>query len=367
MKVMVKDIIEKLEHHFPAYLAEPWDNVGLHIGSVKQRVEKVMVCLDIDDYIVEQAVKNRVNLIISHHPLIFDAIKTINYDDPQGKLITRLIRAKISVYCAHTNLDAAPHGLNQILAEKIGLERIEPLYQHRQEQLMKLAVFVPVNHVDQVREAIAQAGAGNIGKYSDCTFRVEGIGTFRPGEDANPFIGTANTLEEVQEYRLETVVYEKELERVLKAMQASHPYEEVAYDLYRLNNQGFVYSLGRKGHLNQARSLEELAVWIKACLGLEEVGVSGELTSMVNKVAVVCGSGGSMIDVAVAQGVDVLITGDLKYHDIKRAEANGLFLIDAGHQGTERIVIDYLCGLLNSAFRNVAVLPCQNQAVLTTI
>lgn len=346
MPSRVKDIIEIMEGHFPRWLAESWDNCGLQIGSREAAVNRIMVALDLDEAILESAIEKNTDLIITHHPLFFKGIKSIDYSTPLGKMIQKTIGAGINVYSAHTNLDAGEQGLNQVLAERLGLAEITPLFVDKEEELYKLVVFVPATHAEQVREAINQAGAGNIGAYSDCSFRVRGTGTFRPTESCNPFIGNTGILEEADEYRLETVVYKRDLQRIIKIMQEVHPYEEVAYDIYKLNNQGKIFSLGRKGSWPAGMSLQDCAEQVKNRLKLKNVRVVGDLTRSIKKVAVVSGSGASLIDEVVRQGIELFITGDLKYHEAKDAEARGLAVIDAGHQESEEIIVPFLSDLL---------------------
>ena len=348
MKVRVKDIISLLEKHYPLNLAEEWDNVGLQVGSMGREVSKVVVALELDHQVLDRAWQENADLIITHHPLIFKALPSIKVDSPVGSLIRKLIMADISLYTAHTNLDNASRGVNQLLAETIGLIDIEPLplrtAGHR-ESLYKLVVFVPLTHINEVREAVSRAGAGFIGKYSDCTFRATGIGTFKPGEDTDPFIGQIGQLEEVEEARLETICPQHLLKAVIDAMLQAHPYEEVAYDLYKLENQGIMFSPGRKGNLPQAIPLGQLAEQVQIKLSLPALRIVGEKNSLVQKVAVVSGSGASFIN-EIAGQADVLITGDLKYHEAREAAALGLAVIDAGHQATEELVVQEVCQLL---------------------
>ncbi|WP_054692940.1 Nif3-like dinuclear metal center hexameric protein [Syntrophomonas palmitatica] len=349
MQARVKDIIAILEQHFPPELAESWDNVGLQIGSREQKVKRLMTALDIDNEVLHHAQAEKIDLIVTHHPLFFKPFKKIDLDTPSGRIIGELIRNKISVYSAHTNLDAAENGLNQILAEKLGLINIEPLFPAVRDELFKIVVFVPVSHAEMVREAMSRAGAGYIGNYSDCSFRVRGTGSFRPGADAHAYIGTPGILEEVDEYRLETIAYRKDINTILKAMFDSHPYEEPAYDLYRLENEGRSYCPGRKGLLPRACKVSDLAEMIKECLGLDSVRFTGLPEKIVRKIAVVSGAGASFTGECVKQGCEVLVTGDLKYHEAQDAKAAGLSIIDAGHQGTEQIVVPFLDELLSNA------------------
>ncbi|NLX02983.1 MAG: Nif3-like dinuclear metal center hexameric protein [Syntrophomonadaceae bacterium] len=357
MIVRAKDIITLMEEEYSLHLAESWDNSGLQIGSSDKKVGRILIALDLDSFVLKQAVEKQVDMIITHHPLFFKPMKNINYASPLGRMIKALVSADITVYSAHTNLDAAERGLNQALAEKLGLIDIEPLYPASRESLFKLVVYVPATHLEDVRIAICTAGAGYIGNYADCSFRVRGTGTFRPGQDTNPFIGKTGQLEEVDEFRLETIIYERDLKQVLNSMHQAHPYEEVAYDLYRLENEGRMFSPGRKGCLVQKISLQDYALRIKDLLGVKSLRIVGDLNSSVKNVAVISGSGASLMNRVITQNIDLLVTGDLKYHEAKDAEAAGLKVIDAGHQGTEAMVVPLLIDYLNPklASRNLQV------------
>lgn len=338
----VNDITNIIEKHFPLYLAEDWDNSGLQIGNYENQVTKAIIALDIDEQVADEAIRTKAELIITHHPLFMKGIKSIKYNSIQGKLIKKIIENDITVYSAHTNLDTGENGLNYWLATTLGLKDIRLLDKNHEDSLIKLVVYVPTTHLEEVRQAINEAGSGNIGNYSDCSFRTLGTGTFRPNDNTNPFIGQKGQLEEVEEYRLETVVYKSNLAKVIQAMQNSHPYEEVAYDLYELKNTGKAYSLGRIGFLPEKLTLKELANQVKLKLNIEHLRVVGDLKKQVKKVAVVGGSGASLINKAINHNVDVLITGDVKYHEARDAENLGLAIIDAGHQGTEEIMVKYL-------------------------
>lgn len=352
MAVRVKDIMAIMEEAFPLYLAESWDNSGLQIGAADKEVSRLLIALDCDEFTLQQAMEQKADMIITHHPFFFRPVKNINYASPIGRMIQKLVAADITLYAAHTNLDAAEQGLNQVLAERLGLMDIEPLYPAYQEALFKLVVFVPVTYGEAVREAICTAGGGFIGQYSDCSFRTRGTGTFRPGQDTNPFIGKNGVLEEVDEFRLETIIYERDISRVLSAMQEAHPYEEVAYDLYRLENRGRVFSPGRRGHLLQKTSLRDYVLQVKYNLGLQSLRVVGNLDRKINNIAVISGSGASLMSHVLGRNIDLLVTGDLKYHEAKDAEASGLAVIDAGHQGTEAIVVSFLYDYLASKLKD---------------
>lgn len=302
----------------------------------------MLVALDLSPLVVKEAVELGAQLIITHHPLLFRPLRNLRYDQPLGQLVQTLIQHGVMVYTSHTNLDVVDGGVNTVLAELLGLTEAEPLQVSGSEELCKIVVFVPRGHEDVVREAMGRAGAGWIGNYSDCTFQTLGEGTFRPLAGANPFIGRVGHLEKVEEFRLETIVPAKRCHRVISAMLKAHPYEEVAYDVYPLLNQGRRFGLGRIGKLMEPLSVEGLINLVKQRLEIEQVVVIGPTERNISRVAVCGGSGGSLIQSAVGKGADVLITGDIKYHEAREAVSLGLTVIDAGHARTESVIIPAL-------------------------
>lgn len=349
MAVKAQKIFDILENLAPLSLAETWDNCGLQIGSCQQDISGVCVSLDIDEALVDWVIRSEANLIVTHHPLFFNSFKNLDFDTDTGNLVRKLVSHGISVYSMHTNLDSAPNGLNQYLAERIGLRDIKPLGSTRIEKLFKLVVFVPHSHVETVRKAINDAGAGFLGQYKDSSFRTEGIGTFRPLEGSHPYLGSTGVLEEVGEFRLETVVPEEMVRRVVEAMIKVHPYEEVAYDVYPLINEGKTFSYGRIGHMERPMALKTLAGYIKKKLDIKGLRFVGDPARSLSRIALVSGAGASMIPAALAEGCDVLITGDLKYHEAREAEKSGLALIDAGHDGLELLMVEQIAEYIETA------------------
>ncbi|MGI6092459.1 MAG: Nif3-like dinuclear metal center hexameric protein [Veillonellaceae bacterium] len=352
MPIKCQSIINELEKLAPRDLAEDWDNVGLLVGSPDQDISKILIALDVTDNVVDQAITNNSDMIVTHHPLIFKGIKNIRTDLPHGKLLAKLIKNDIAVYTAHTNLDIAAGGINDILASKLNLTNVQSLSPGHSEKLLKLAVFVPDTHAEAVRAAICDAGAGHVGNYSHCTFQTDGTGTFMPLEGTNPFLGSQGELEQVREVRLETVMSEKICNKVIKAMLKAHPYEEVAYDLYQLANTRPQLGLGRIGSLSAPKSLAEFVDEVKQALGINLVNVAGPENKSIWKVAVCGGSGASLIHSAAFAGADVLVTGDVKYHEAQEAVAAGIVIVDAGHFATEVVIVDYLSNYLGAQARN---------------
>lgn len=327
-------------------LAEKWDNVGLLVGDYGAKVDKVMVTLDVTEVVLDEAIEAGVQLIIAHHPMIYSEMKTIRTDQPIGRLVIKAIRNGINIFAAHTNLDIAAGGMNDLLAERIQITNRKPLAVTSSESLYKIAVYIPTGHEEQVRNALNEAGAGCAGNYSHSTFQSVGTGTFKPLEGADPFIGKVGELEKVKEVRLETIVSASNLNKAIRAMVKSHPYEEVAYDIYPLANQGEEMGLGRVGYLAEPMVYKDVIAMVKEALDLPYLRYLGDLDRSIRKIAILGGSGKSYIHKAAFQGADLYITGDISFHDAQLAESLGLALIDAGHYWTEKICIPYLSKVL---------------------
>lgn len=324
-------LIQRFEEWAPKSLAYENDKIGLLIGTLDKKIKKVMVTLDVLENVADEAGEKQADLIIAHHPVIFHPLKNVRSDEGQGKIVTKCIKHDLAVYAAHTNLDIAEGGVNDMLAAQLGLTGTEILQPTVSEPLYKLAVYVPESHLEAVRDAIADAGAGFIGRYSHCTFAAAGEGTFLPEEGAHPFIGTPGKMERVAERKVETLVPEHLLQTVIEKMIKSHPYEEIAYDLFPLKNKGKTYGLGRIARLAEPIAFGDYCLQVKAKLGLEGLRAVGPLNEKVRTVAVSGGDGNSLIPFAKRRGADVLITGDLYYHTAHDALLNGLKVIDAGH------------------------------------
>jgi len=329
-KVNGYEVIQVFEQFSPKSFAMEGDKIGLQVGALNKPVTKVLVALDVLEEVVDEAIEKGVQLIIAHHPPIFRPMGKITEDTASGRIITKLIKHDIAVYAAHTNLDVAKGGVNDLLAEALGLSNTKVLVPTFEDKLVKLAVYVPEADAEKVREALGNTGAGAIGEYSHCTFSVNGTGCFLPGESTNPHIGEQGRLEVVGESRIETI-FPKSLEKqVIAAMLKAHPYEEVAYDLYPLENKGEELGLGRIGIVNEM-SLREFAEHVKQVLDVKTVRVVGNLEAKVKKVAVLGGDGNKYFSHAKFRGADVYITGDLYYHTAHDAWMAGLNMIDPGH------------------------------------
>jgi dinuclear metal center YbgI/SA1388 family protein len=350
MKPRVLDIIEIIDIIAPSRLAEEWDNVGLQVGDPAAPVSRIMVSLDPGDEAIEAAVAAQCQLLLTHHPLIFRPLQTINFADPSGALIGKALRNSLSIVSLHTNYDIAEGGVNDLLAARLGVVSPVPLAVTDIESLVKLAVFVPKGYEETVSQALFRF-SGNLGNYSECSFRVEGQGTFTPHEGAAPFIGSIGKREYAEETRIEVLLRKADVEPALAELRSVHPYEEPAVDLYPLLNNGARKGLGRIGTLKEPLSLEQFVSRIKEEFAVEGLRYVGAGSRALERVALCGGSGSSLLREAHSQGADVLVTGDVKYHDAHEALALGVALVDLGHFASELPMVEGLVTRLKSELR----------------
>ncbi|MHC1696583.1 MAG: Nif3-like dinuclear metal center hexameric protein [Geobacteraceae bacterium] len=350
MNPRVLDIIEIIDTIAPFRLAEEWDNVGLQVGDPVAPVSRIMVSLDPGDKAIDAAVAAQCQLLLTHHPLIFRPLQTINFADPSGALIGKALRNSLNIVSLHTNYDIAEGGVNDLLAARLGVVATAPLSVTEIESLVKLAVFVPKGYEEKVSQALFRF-SGILGNYSECSFRVEGLGTFTPHEGAAPFLGSIGTREYAAETRIELLLRKADVEQALAALRSVHPYEEPAVDVYPLLNDGARRGLGRIGTLEQPLSLEQFVSRIKEEFAVEGLRYVGDGNRMLGKVALCGGSGSSLLREAHSQGADVLVTGDVKYHDAHEALALGVALVDLGHFASELPMVEGLVSRLESELR----------------
>ncbi len=343
-------IIQAFEAWSPKSLAVEGDKIGLQIGTLNKPIAKVMVVLDLLEEVVDEAIQQSVDLIISHHPIIYRPLQTIQTDRPYGRIVEKLIKHNITVYSAHTNLDVAKGGVNDLLAQRLHLKDVEVLSPTVEITLKKLVVYVPDDHLEQVASALAKAGAGHIGNYSHCMFRSKGTGSFQPQEGSNPFIGEKGEVEYINETKLETIFPVNIQNKVLAAMRKAHPYEEVAYDVFPLENKGEALGLGRIGKLEQEVTLQQFAEFVKQAFDVKQVRVVGNLDGKIKKVAVLGGDGNKYVSKALFKGADVFVTGDVYYHVAHDAMMDGLSLIDPGHN-IEKVMKEAVKNYLESFFQ----------------
>lgn len=340
----IQDLVGLVHSLYPPALAEEWDNVGLQVGEPAAELRNVLVCLDPSEKALEAAAAVGAEAIVSHHPLLFRPLRSLTSVDETGRVVMGAVRAGIAVLCAHTNLDRGRNGLNDWLAARLGVTEAKPLAAGG--DLLKLVVFVPAGYENPVADALFAAGAGEVGRYDRCSFRSYGTGTFRPGPGTAPFLGRAGVTEAARELRLETILPRAAANRVVEKMIKAHPYEEVAYDLVPLANRRSDVGLGRIGRLEETLTLAEFARRVKDALAVNTLRLVGDPQARIGKVAVCGGSGSSLLAEAIRQGADVLVTGDVKYHEAQNAASQGIALIDAGHFATEHLMVTGLSALL---------------------
>ncbi len=338
----VREIVERIDRLAPFELAESWDHVGLQVGAPDDEVEGVLVALEADEATLDEAARLDCGLVLAHHPLIFEPLARLTDEEPSARVALRAARERRAVVVAHTNLDKARGGLADLMAEALGLRGAQPLEPSAVDWL-KLVAFVPPDDADLVRKALFSVGAGVIGDYEHCSWGVEGQGTFFAGEGASPVLGERGRDESVTEVRLEVVFPRRLRRRVVAAYVAAHPYEEPAFDIVPVENVLPGMGLGRLGVLPEPVALERLAADVAALVGLPSPRYAGDGARRVRRVACLPGSGGAALTgglaAALAAVADVLVTGDVKYHEAREGLDAGLALVDAPHDLTEEELV----------------------------
>ncbi|PEN05678.1 Nif3-like dinuclear metal center hexameric protein [Longimonas halophila] len=354
----IRRIAQSLEQWAPPASAQNYDNVGLQVGRADAEVRRAVLALDLTHEVLNEAIEAGAELIVTHHPLIFQPLKQITGSGYANNLALRLAESGIALYSIHTNLDAAPGGVSFALAERLGVS--EPTFLALMDDAAcKLVTFVPEDHAEAVHMAMADAGGGRIGNYDACAFRTHGTGTFRPGTDTDPHIGTAGgELETVEEIRLEMEVTQWALPAVRAAMHEAHPYEEVAHDVYPLNQSTTQAGMGAIGMLDEVMPLSAFLARVSRQLDAESLRYAGTPDAPVERVAVCGGAGSSLVGAAQGAGADAYVTADVKYHDFFRVLGADtgtpqMAFIDAGHYETEALTEDLLRNWLAERFPSI--------------
>ena len=349
----IDDVIKELERLAPPSLQEKYDNSGLLIGDRNEEVKGILVSLDTTEEIVQEAIDKNLNLIISHHPIIFSGIKSLTGETYIERALIKAIKNDIAIYAIHTNLDNVFAGVNGRIAEKLELENLSIL-SPKNNSLLKLSVYVPSANLEEVKNALFDAGAGNIGNYSNCSFYANGKGSFKANENANPFVGEINEDHIEEESKLEVILPVYKKSKVLNALFAAHPYEEVAYDLYTLINDDHAIGSGMIGYLKKEMDEKEFMKMLKKVMRTECVRHSELLNKKVHKVALCGGSGDFLLESAIGQNADVYISADFKYHRFFDAEKK-IIIMDIGHYESEQFTIDLLVDFLTEIFSTFAI------------
>ena len=353
----INDIAERIERIVPLELAQDWDNVGLLIGNPQQNVKNILLTIDITGDVVAEAKEVKTDLIVSYHPVIWDGLKKITADGPSG-VVYDLIRSQIAVFSIHTALDSATGGVNDGLAEIIGIRDAEPIGDFVDNPVgdnYKLVVFIPIESVAKVSNAVFTAGAGAIGNYSHCGFQAQGQGSFLPLKGAKPAIGKKGKLQQGPEIRFETIVPAEKLENVIEAMKKAHPYEMPAFDCFKLYNTKKKFGLGRIGKLEKPMRIDRIIKRIKKHTGAKAVGIVGDEKRLVKTAAVCAGSCGKIINSVIAAKADCYLTGELKHHHALAAQEANLTCICLSHTVSERFILRKLAKQLQMQLKQITV------------
>jgi dinuclear metal center YbgI/SA1388 family protein len=352
MKIL--DLISEIEKYAAPELQEDYDNAGLITGNPSWNCTGALCTLDVTVDIMEEARKNGCNLIVAHHPIIFRGLKKINGKNYVEQVIIEAIKNDIAIYAAHTNLDNIILGVNGIIAKKLGLVNIKIL-QPKTKLLRRLITFAPLDKAEQVRQAVFGAGAGHIGKYDECSFNSNGTGTFKAGEGADPYVGEIGKRHEEKETKIE-IVYPFYLEnQVVKALVDNHPYEEVAYDIFTMDNVHFGIGAGVIGELQQPQDEKDFLKFVRDTFHANGLRHTELLGKPVKKVAVCGGAGSFLIGKAIQQAADIYLSADIKYHEFFDAEGR-ILVADIGHYESEQFTIELIHDLLAKKFPTFAVL-----------
>ncbi len=352
--MLLKELLQILEGIAPFSLQESYDNSGIQIGLPDQEVTRALICLDVTEEVLRESRDRKCDLILCHHPLIFKGISKLTASDATERIIMEAVRHNIAIVAVHTNLDNVYDGVNQQLTKAIGLKNTKILKPSK-GLLKKLVTFCPAEHADKVRSAIFSAGAGQIGDYDCCSFNLEGKGSFRAGENTKPFTGQINELHYEAETRIETIFPDYLQPAVLSAMVSSHPYEEVAYDIYPLDNTFNKVGSGMIGMLEEPMPEKEFLDHLKKALDARVLRHAAYVGKVIDRVAVCGGSGAFLLHDAIKAGAQAFVTGDVKYHQFIDA-AGQMLLVDAGHYETEQFTKELLHNQIKKKITNFALL-----------
>jgi len=353
----IKDVISLFEELAPLSYSEDFDNTGLLVGDKDRIVSGVLVALDTLESVVDEAITNNCNLIISFHPIVFSGLKKLTGKDYVERTVIKAIKNDIAIFAIHTALDNSWNGVNAMICDQLKLEKRKILIP-KSSTIQKLITYVPVESAERVRETLFNAGAGNIGNYTNCSFNIEGTGSYRGNEDSNPVVGNKGEIRFEKEVQI-GVTFQKHVQStVLKALFKSHPYEEVAYEVTTLENTNQKIGMGMIGELNTPLNEGEFLKFLKETMNTNCIRHSKLTHKLISKIAVLGGSGSFAVEAAKQKGADIFITADLKYHDFFKAE-NNILLADIGHYESEQFTKELLVSFLNKKITTFAVVLSQ--------
>ena len=350
--MLLKTIITEIEKFAPLAYQESYDNCGLLTGHKEQEVTGAILCLDCIEAVVDEAIQKNCNLIIAHHPIIFSGLKKLNGTNYIERTIIKAIQNNIAIYACHTNLDNVKLGVNKKIADKLGLIN-QQILSPKKSVLKKLVTFVPATHLDIVRESLFNAGAGNIGNYDSCSFNLEGTGSFRGNENSNPFIGEKGKLSLEKETRLELIFETVNEATIISALKQNHPYEEVAYDIYQLENTYQNIGSGMVGELEKPISETEFLENLKSIFKVKVIKHTVLTNKRIKKVALCGGSGSFLLKNAINSKSDIYISSDFKYHEFFDAE-NKILVADIGHYESEQFTPEIFYEIISNKFPTFA-------------
>jgi len=336
----IRELTNYLEVLAPPSLQESYDNSGLLIGDLDEEIKGLMICLDSTEAVLDEAIQEGCNLIIAHHPVIFSGLKKITGKNYIERVVIKAIRNNIAIYAIHTNLDNIAEGVNRKIAGKLALSNLEIL-SPKTDLLRKLVTFCPQESTSKVRQALFAAGAGHIGEYDQCSFSVSGNGTFRPGENSDPYVGKKGEMHTEKEDRIELIYASWQENAILRALKESHPYQEVAYDIYPLGNGHMKCGSGMIGELEKPLSELEFLAFLKKSMKTECIRHSGEIRRDIRRVALCGGSGSFLLNTAIKSGADAFVSADFKYHQFFDADGH-LLIADIGHYESEQFTMELL-------------------------
>lgn len=351
--VIVKDIVNLIEEHFPLSVQEDYDNSGLILGDAETEISGILLTIDITEKVIEEAISKGLNLIISHHPIIFRGLKKLTGQTNVEKSVIKAIRNNICIYSGHTSVDNSFIGLNKYLADLLELTDLEIL-SPQSGVLYKLVTYVPVEYSSDVREALFSAGAGHIGNYDKCSYNIYGEGTFRALSGSSPFVGKISEYHKEKEERIETIFSHHKKNKILSALFSTHPYEEVAYDIYKLENNSNMYGSGVIGNLKEEESESNFLKKIKERLNISTLRHSELLDSPVRRVSICSGAGHFLTEKSIASQADVFISSEFKYNQFTDVQGK-ILIVDAGHYETEIFIKNIFYDLIIKKFSTFAV------------
>lgn len=349
----IGDILNALERFAPLAFQESYDNSGLQVGLTKVEATGVLLCLDVTEEVIDEAISLGYNLIISHHPLIFKPIKNITYNSYIDKCIVKAIKNNITIYSAHTNLDNIIRGVNYSIADELELKSLHVL-RPQTDVMMQLVTFVPIQSLEKVRTALFNIGAGRLGDYDSCSFVLQGLGTYKAQEHAHPYIGEIGELHTEDEVRLEMVFFSHMKDKVIETLLENHPYEMPAYDLHKIYSKTDEIGSGLIGEISEPINAEQFILKLKKIFNAKKIAYSGDINKTIKKIAVCGGSGAFLIEDAIKKSADIFITGEIKYHEMAGYN-DKIILLEFGHYESEQYTQKLLLKYINKEFPNCKI------------